>query len=189
MEFSSAGPGGHWRECVFFLDEPLHTCIGARATVTAMHDEATVRFEVQIDGQEVEVEVEVEEAADKGSRELAPEWDPAAEEDDDSRSDGSGTTTDSDDSDEEEEAPCLGSDRSRRWLLADSGRTDAIFSAVKASMDCERPAGLVVAVCGGSGLCIEAALRAGVSARAILGVEWTDQIAAEVSEHRRSADR
>jgi hypothetical protein len=135
VEFSSSGPDGHWRECVFFFDTPLYTCVGARVTVTALHDEATVRFEVQVEGQEAAEGAE----AGKGSGKVESQWDPVVE-DDDSRNDSSRTTTDSEDTDqEEEEVACLGCDRSRLWLLADSSRTDAVFKAVGASLDGERP--------------------------------------------------
>ena len=86
--------------------------MGARVTVTSMHDEATVRFEVQFDGQK---EAEGEEAAiaSQGSAGrgeskgrgggVESEGGLPVPDEEDSRNDSSRTTTDSEDTDQEQE--------------------------------------------------------------------------------------
>jgi len=191
VEFSSVGEIGHWRECIFFLDTPLQARTGETVTVTAVHDDATVWFEVSIEGHD---SLLGEDIVGMG-RNKAPspphvdsdDEDDNNDDDDDARNDSSRTTTDSDEDAEEEEeqiVSVLGCERSRLWLLADKERNLAIMSAVEASME-DAPAGLVVSVCGGSGLCIEAALRTGVPTQNMLGVEWNSEVAAEVSRNRR----
>ena len=171
VEVSSADAGGHWKQCIYFLDEPLAVGPGGRVKVTASHSDEAVFFDVELCR-----ETDVPDDDGVGVR-IIDDGDDDDDDDDEEEEEGA---EEEEEEGSEEGSECdggCGDERARRWMLAEAGRTDAIFQAVKAV---STGAGIAASVCGGSGLCLEAARAAG--AGTAIACEWTPGKATAVRE-------
>ena len=210
---SSGEPNSHWMPCIYPLADAF-TATGPiivgrhqhTVRVTAWHDEQSVEFAVKrleegtcpgtspaivvnadraavVSEGEDEVESDTEQL-DGDTADLSDPHDELGTED---ASTGEGAHCRDDDS--AADPPAV--DRTRRWMLADPARTQAISSAVVETIQAavrdanrSRPA-CVVCVGGGSGLCARAALlsdEAHDGAISVLAVEWTAEHATAVRD-------
>ena len=221
---SSGGPNSHWTPCIYPLADAFAAAgpilVGRRqqtVRVTAWHDEQSVEFAVKhlegtcpgtdpaivvnadravvVSEDEDEVESDTEQL-DEDTTDLPEPHDELGTEDTSTGEGVQSSEADCRSDDSAADPPPV--DRTRRWMLADPARSQAISSAVVqtiqaalsgsatvyADADRNRP-GCVVCVGGGSGLCARAALlsdAAEAGTISVLGVEWTADHATAVRD-------